>query len=302
MSARSVCRTAVSSIAVLGTLSSICTAGSSAQEAPDVTTVLTRVAERIEQYYKRAQSIMCTEKTTVLQLGRLLETVGFQRVTEAELRVEPENAANSDGSTGPTFVRELLKINGRAPRDKDRKARSACLDPNPLTPEPLAFLLPAHREGYTFMSAGFGKGKDSGALVIEYTRPGSRRSDLIDDPHGRDDCFEVSSPLAIKGRVLVDKGNYDVLRIEEHLAGLGELRTTRAQQRNHQFSPSIVVDRIDVTTRYRLVSFKDPEETFLLPESIETLEMFRSELQSHRTRQEFTNYRRFVTGARIVKN
>src|SRR5205807_2426804 len=119
--------------------------------------------------------------------------------------------------------------------------------------------------------------------------------------HGRDDCFEVSAPLAIKGRVLVDKNNYDVLRIEEHLAGLGELRTSRVQQQKHQFSPSIVVDRIDVTTRYKLVSFTDPEETFLLPESIETLEMYRGELQSHRTRQEFSNYRRFVTGARIVK-
>ena len=52
---------------------------------------------------------------------------------------------------------------------------------------------------------------------------------------------------------------------------------------------------------HALVSFTDPEETFLLPESIETLEMYRGELQSHRTRQEFSNYRRFVTGARVVK-
>ena len=56
-----------------------------------------------------------------------------------------------------------------------------------------------------------------------------------------------------------------------------------------------------MTTRYKIVSFKDPDETFLLPESIDTLEMYRAELQSHRTRQEFTNYRRFVTGGRLVK-
>jgi hypothetical protein len=284
------------------------TVGTSAQTALDIDTLLARVAGRIEQYYKLAQNVMCIEKTTVMRLGHNFETVGFHRVTEAELRVESDSAnrdanrdGSKDGSAAPTFVRQLLKINGRAPRDKDMKDRSACLDPNPLTPEPLAFLLPTRREGYTFTSAGFGKGKDSAALVIEYTRAGSRRSELIDDPRGREDCFETSAPLAVKGRVLVDGTNYDVLRIEEHLAGLGELRTSRMQQRTHNFSPSIVVDRVDVTTRYKVVSFKDPEETFLLPESIETLEMFRAELQSHRTRQEFSNYRRFVTGGRVVK-
>jgi hypothetical protein len=284
------------------------TIGTSAQTAPDIDTLLTHVAGRIEQYYKLAQNVMCIERTTVMRLGHNFEAVGFHRVTEAELRVESDGAnrdanqdASKDGSAAPTFVRQLLKINGRAPRDKDMKDRSACLDPNPLTPEPLAFLLPTRREGYRFTSAGFGKGKDSAALVIEYTRAGSRRSELIDDPRGREDCFETSAPLAVKGRVLIDGNNYDVLRIEEHLAGLGELRTSRAQQRTHNFSPSIVVDRVDVTTRYKVVSFKDPEETFLLPESIETLEMYRAELQSHRTRQEFSNYRRFVTGARVVK-
>lgn len=276
------------------------TVGLSAQASPDIDTLLARVAERIDLYYKRAQNIMCIEKTTVLPLGRSFEIVGFNRVTEAELRVESDSS-DGDGSPSPTFFRQLLKINGRAPRDKDRKDRSACLDPNPLTPEPLAFLLPAHREGYTFASAGFGKGKDSNALFIEYARPGSKRSELIDDPHGREDCFEMSSPLSVKGRVMIDRTTHDVLRIEERLAGLGELRTSRTQQRRNNFSPSIVVDRIDVTTRYKVVSFKDPEETFLLPESIETLEMFRGELQSHRTRQEFSNYRRFVTGARVVK-
>ena len=244
---------------------------------------------------------MCTEKTIVLPLGHHWESVGMHRVTEAELRVESEGSSDGSGPPGPTFFRQLLKINGRAPRDKDRKDRSACLDPNPLTPEPLAFLLPARREGYTFTARGFGKGKDHSTLLIEYARRGSKKPELIDDPHGREDCFELSAPLSVKGRVVIDKDTYDVLRIEEHLAGLEELRTSRTQQRTHNFSPSIVVDRIDVTTHYKIVSFKDPEETFLLPESIETLELYRAELQSHRTRQEFSNYRRFVTAGRLVK-
>jgi hypothetical protein len=165
----------------------------------------------------------------------------------------------------------------------------------------VAFLLPSNRDGYTFTAKGFGKGKDARTLLIEYVRRASKQPELIEDPQGREDCFELSTPLSVKGRVVIDKDTYDVLRVEEHLVGLEELRTTRTQQRKYNFSPSITVDRIDVTTRYKVVSFKDPDETFLLPESIETLEMYRAELQSHRTRQEFTNYRRFVTGGRLVK-
>jgi hypothetical protein len=293
MFARKVCLLA----AVCGTLA----IEALAQAPPDIDALLARVAERIEVYYKRAQNIMCTEKTIVLPLGRNWDSAGMHRITEAELRVEAEGLSDGSGPPGPTFFRQLLKINGREPRDKDKKARSACLDPNPLTPEPVSFLLPSKREGYTFTAKGSGKGKDARTLLIEYVRRASKQPELIDDPLGREDCFELSAPLSVKGRVVIDKDTYDVLRVEEHLAGLEELKTSRTHQRKYNFSPSITVDRIDVTTRYKVVSFKDPDETFLLPESIETLEMYRAELQSHRTRQEFTNYRRFVTGGRLVK-
>ena len=271
------------------------------QASPEIDVLLARVAERIEMYYKRAQNIMCTEKTIVLPLSNNWQSAGMHRTTEAELRVEPEGLSDGSGPPGPTFFRQLLKINGREPREKDKKDRSACLDPNPLTPEPIAFLLPSRREGYTFTAKGSGKGKDARTLLIEYERRASKKPELIEDPQGREDCFDLSTPLSVKGRVVIDMDSYDVLRVEEHLAGLEELRTTRTQQRKYNFSPWITVDRIDVTTRYKIVSFKDPDETFLLPESIDTLEIYRGELLSHRTRQEFTNYRRFVTGGRLVK-
>ena len=293
MSARKVCIVA----AACGAL----TIEALAQASPEIDVLLARVAERIEMYYKRAQNIMCTEKTIVLPLSNNWQSAGMHRVTEAELRVEAEGLSDGSGPPGPTFFRQLLKINGREPREKDKKDRSACLDPNPLTPEPIAFLLPSRREGYTFTAKGSGKGKDARTLLIEYERRASKKAELIEDPQGREDCFDLSTPLSVKGRVVIDKDSYDVLRVEEHLAGLEELRTTRTQQRKYNFSPWITVDRIDVTTRYKIVSFKDPDETFLLPESIDTLEIYRGELLSHRTRQEFTNYRRFVTGGRLVK-
>jgi hypothetical protein len=71
--------------------------------------------------------------------------------------------------------------------------------------------------------------------------------------------------------------------------------------RRHNLENRVVVERNDTTIRYKTVPFHDPEEAMLLPESIDTLTMVRGGLESIRSRQTFSDYRRFVTGARIVK-
>ena len=49
------------------------------------------------------------------------------------------------------------------------------------------------------------------------------------------------------------------------------------------------------------VAFRDPEEVMLLPESIESLTVVRSGLQSTRRTETFSDYRRFLTDGRVVK-
>ena len=104
------------------------------------------------------------------------------RVTESELRIETD-PGDGDGDSGgeAKVVRVIRKINGRATREreKDKKDRAGCTDPNPLSPEPLAFLLPAHRSEYAFTLAGRGKGKDRDLLLLDYksvARCATRRS------------------------------------------------------------------------------------------------------------------------------
>jgi hypothetical protein len=72
-------------------------------------------------------------------------------------------------------------------------------------------------------------------------------------------------------------------------------------QRRYQFDRWVTVDRFDTTIQYRTVPFEDPAETLLLPESIDTLTSIRGGLESTRRRQVFSNYRRFLTGGRIIK-
>jgi hypothetical protein len=280
----------------------VATAGARAQTPPDIDTLLARVSERLTQYYKRAQSIVCTEKSIVQPLTTDFGQRGLARTIESELRIEPELADGDDDAIAASFVREILKINGKPPREKDKKDRSRCTDPNPLTTEPLAFLLPANRKGYRFTTAGYGKGKDRDSLIIEFVTPredGEGR--IVENSKGIEDCFSVSIPTATRGRVWVDATTYEVTRLESHLAGLGDVRSTFAQQRKHLLPDFMTIERYDTAIRYRSVRFSDPEEALLLPESIETVAIWRNGLESTRRRQEYSGYRRFLTAGRVIK-
>jgi hypothetical protein len=272
-------------------------AGPSAQAPMPLGDVLARVAARVEQYYKRVENIICSERVTAQQVDSRMSPEGFARVLEYELRVERDDAADADGSADAKFVRELKKVNGRVPRANDKPG---CFDPNPLTLDPLAFLLPAHRDEYAFSLAGNGKGKDANALIVEYRPREKGKPEIVEDAKKRDDCFSISLPGATRGRVWIDLATFDVLRVEEHLASRVDVRVPFQMQTKRGLPDSLVVERYDSQIRYKPVAFKDPDETILLPESITVLAIMHG-AGSHRTQQEFSDYRRFLTRGRLVK-
>jgi hypothetical protein len=272
-------------------------------QSTDVAFLLARIGERVADYYKRVQNIVCMEKSTVQPISMYFSVDGFARVTESELRVESDSLGDGDTPSEANVVRRILKVNGRAPREKDKTDRAGCTDPNPLSPEPLAFLLPSNQHEYKFTSAGFGKGKDSQLLMIDFVSPGTGKpGKLVEDPNGHNDCFDWSVSTTTKGRVWIDGTTHDVVRLEEHFAGPVTLSVSNELQRKHNLPNWIVVERYDRTIRLKVNRFKEPDEDMLLPESIETLILVRSALQSTRRYQQFSEYRRFLTGGRIVKN
>ena len=72
-------------------------------------------------------------------------------------------------------------------------------------------------------------------------------------------------------------------------------------QRRYNLPQWIVLERDDQTLRYKAVAFRDPEEVMWLPESIESLTVVRNGLQSTRRTETFSDYRRFLTDGRVVK-
>jgi hypothetical protein len=273
-------------------------------DRPDVSGLIAQVGERLAVYYQRAQRLICLERSTVMPISADWSTQGFARTVESELRVEID-PADGDSLPDPRVSRMVRRINGREPRNRDRTDRSGCTDPTPLSPEPLAFLLPGRRDEYRFTAVRDGRQGHRAALLIDFatSSTGRRagRPELVEDEHGHDDCFDWKGPVAIAGRLWVDAQTYDVLRLERHIAGPTELRVPEALQRRYGFPPWLTIDRDDLTMRYKEVAFSDPHEVMLLPESIESITVLRSALQSIRRTQVFSDYRRFLTGSRIIK-
>ena len=64
----------------------------------------------------------------------------------------------------------------------------------------------------------------------------------------------------------------------------------------------MVIERADTSIRYRPVTFQDPDETLMLPASVETLQVIRnSGAPRVRKTQVFSKYRRFVTDGRVLE-
>jgi hypothetical protein len=273
--------------------------GASAQPQPNADEVLARVAERVAEFYKRAKNVICIETSTVQRVDFNNSPSGFLRTVESELHVEADN----DRAAGEaSMVRKVRKVNGRVPREKDKKDRAGCTDPNPLSSEPLAFLLPAHRSEYQFKTAGVAKDRSRIALMIDFASVDrTSNAELIEDPSGHDDCFDWSGHIASRGRIWVDVRNYDVVRVERGLRGPVDVKVPALIQSRQNLARWVVIVRDDVTIRYKTVAFSDPEEVLLLPESIDSFTVVRGGLESTRRHQTFSEYKRFVTGGRVLQ-
>jgi hypothetical protein len=270
-----------------------------AQADPNVDELLMRVSERVAEFYKRAKNVICIETYLVQPIDSSYSSQGFTRVVESELRIEIEKG-QAPGEA--EVVRKVRKVNGRAPREKDKKERAGCTDPTPLSTDPLAFLLPTHRSEYLFRTAGMTNERNRTVMMIDFSSVNRRSNpELIEDPGGHEDCFDWSGHIAARGRVWVDVENHDVLRVERGLPGPVDVRVPALIQRRYRIDNWVAIVRDDATIRYKTVAFTDPDEVLLLPESIVSLTMVRGGLQSTRRTHTFSDYKRFVTEGRVLQ-
>ena len=275
-------------------LATVLAAAGRSEPAADLAALLTRVGRRVEHYYTRAQSIVAREAVRIQPLASDLSPVGFGRRVAYELRIAWDPQAAPGTLPEATVLREILTVNGRKPRESDE---DGCMDPKPVSPEPLGMLLASRREEYTFSFAGTARNIDGrAAVMLDYKPVAAGEADI----QWKENCVTISLPGRSRGRIWVDAATDDVLRLDDHLVGLFEFRVPQKQMRIGGPS-SMVIERADSSIRYRAVQFQDPEERLILPASIETVTVIRGAGAPRvRITQEFSDYRRFLTGGRLV--
>lgn len=264
-------------------------------DGPELLSTLGRIGTRVEKYYSRAQSIIAIETVRIQRQLRDMTTDGHVRRLVYELRIEWTPAFDGAESAEAKVVRELMSVDGRPPKKGDD---DACMDPEPVTPEPMMMLLPGRRGEYAFAIAGLGRIDGRPALMVDYKSRVKGKAEITWKGH----CVSTSLPGWSRGRVWVDPLTHDVLRLDEQLVDMFEFPVPR--DRSFAGGPrSMAVERADSTIRYQAVTFHDPEETVMLPRSIETTTLWRNTpVPRVRITQAFSNYRRFIGDSRIVPN
>jgi hypothetical protein len=266
-----------------------------AAAAPDVDETLAQVGARLVEWYARAQSIVSQETVLITPLRADLSSAGFPRRLGYELRVAWDPGGAGAGLLPePSVLRQVLTVNGRVPRSGDEPQ---CMDPKPITPEPLMMLLPEEREAFAFTNAGTTLVDGRRALVLDYK--GIVRG--TPDIQWTKACVSVSLPGRSRGRVWIDAATHDVLRLDERLVGLFDFAVPREHRRRG--APTFMtIERADSSIRYRRVSFEDPPETLMLPVAVETVTVIRGgTIQRTRISQRYSDFKRFIGDARVVE-
>ena len=268
-------------------------------DAVDIVALLARVGDRVEAYFTRAQSLVCRESVRLQSLSPDLLTDGSRsRQLVYDLRVAWQGATDRGAPLEASVFRDIVTIDGRRPRPKDEPG---CMDPKPVSPEPLMMLLPRKQSDYAFTWAGLGKVDGRAAAMVDY------RSLETGDVAvtRRNDCISVELPGRNRGRIWIDQETGDVLRLDERLTGMFDIDVPPDRPpkgRSSRASSFMTIERADMSIRYRRVTFQGPEETLMLPQSIDTITVIRNAgMPRVRKSQRFSDYRRFVTEGRIVQ-
>jgi hypothetical protein len=273
---------------------------SAATDQPiDLAATLQRVGERVERYFARAQSLVCLETVRLRPFGFSSQD-RLGRTVESELRLSWDAADGDGGAPEAAMERQVLRINGSPPRKNDP---NDCTTPEQNSTETpaLAMLRPSALHEYVFTYKGMGRVDDRPAIQLDYRAraKASVTSSMVED---REDCVSFDVDGGMRGRVWVDAETYDVLRLDQGLTGWVDIPLPRTIWRRSD-RRSWTMERMDVSTRFKPVRFENPDETLVLPVSVTTMTITRgSGTPQLFTVTEYSEYRRFLTGGRIVPN
>jgi hypothetical protein len=282
-----------SATAVVGGLVLAVSGGALAQ-APvfDLEATLATVGAQLERHYQRSESIVSTEMATVRSFRHGMRENGRPQRLEFERRVEWGTFAES-GVPTVTVFRELRSVNGREPTQRDL---DACLTPRSEAEDPLSALLPVRQGEFAFSLGKLERIDGRQVARLEYVPLEAGEAEVVGD----NACVSITLPGWARGEAWVDVESGDVLRLDEHLTRRFEFRSPETRPGARPGWLTLELD--DLSIRYERVTFEDPDETLMLPRSIERSWVLRGSgfVPRYYRLQELSNHRRYVTEGRLI--
>lgn len=256
-----------------------------------VTATLDRIGGRVEEFYRQARRILATETVVVQPLQSDRTPAGFPERLVYESRMEWDGEESDKREA--RIVRTLLRIDGRLPRRTDDDA--GCVERE----DALALVLTPARHDFIFSLGKPAKFNGRQAMTIDFKGRGTKNTRPVPASWKRD-CVTVALDERLQGRLRIDPETHDVLQLERRLAGQVDFLGPD----DLRLSPGPLwrtLERWEQTVTYKPVEFHGPDETLIVPASVETLAILRGAgISRVRTTQTFSGYRRFVAESRIV--
>ena len=255
--------------------------------------ILDKVGEGVARYRAGLFSITFTE---TLRREELREDLTAKKAKEYvfDSVVLREALSADEDDYYPRLVRRLKTIDGKPSKKR-------------LGPEihhavsSLGFLLPKNRGLARFTLDGEETEAGRRRYRIRMLSPGEGEPRVEWKSRAVGFRFRVVAPLVYM--IWVDAETFDVLRLESHLAAPFEFDGPRAfgfgrlgPSRHFKYAAQ------DYSVRFRRQQFKDPEQTLLVPDSVEWLTVIEG-ASKPRTRAalRFSNYQRFRSDVKIIE-
>lgn len=271
---------------------------SSTQEAAGdgrLALILKRVGESVERYHAGMFSVRFTETVRHDDLKEDLETPKKRtREQVYDSVILREELSETEGDYVAVTTRRLVTVDGK-PWKKGGETKETS-----VYGEFLNILLPRYQKLNSLSLEGEETLDGRRAFVLGLRRAGEGEPRV----EWEGSRFRVVAPT--RTRIWVDAENYDVMQIESDLAAPFEFESPGLLRAGPfgRFGPTkrLRYAREYSRVRFRRVQFKDPEQTLLLPASAEWLKVIEGASRPRtRTRIAFSDYRRFVSGVRVVE-
>ena len=104
-------------------------------------------------------------------------------------------------------------------------------------------------------------------LVVDY-RLTTKTTVDVKEIEGKDDCISYDVDGGLRGKIWIDPGTFEVMRLDQGLAGLVDITLPRRVARRPGVNDRWILERMDTSIRFKPVTFKDPDETLMLPASV----------------------------------